>query len=53
MLRSLLSGVLGGRRGGMSTTRAPRTTRGAAGGSSTDAAIGRGVRGLLGRFGRR
>ena len=52
MIRSLLGRFMGG--GSRGRTTAPRggSTSGA-GGSSTDAAIGRGVRGLFSRFTRR
>lgn len=49
MLQSIVSRFVGGRRG---TAPVGRTTR-PAGGSATDAAVGRGVRGLLSRFTRR
>ncbi|WP_300462336.1 hypothetical protein [uncultured Nocardioides sp.] len=49
MLRSLLSNVMGGRRGGRTAGVGARP----AGGTSTDAAVGRGVRGLLSRLTRR
>ena len=57
MIGSILSRVLGRGRGGASTGGARPTTGagmgGTRGGSSTDAAIGKGVRGVLSRFTRR
>lgn len=53
MLQSIVSRFVGGRRGAAPVGGTTRPAAGTAGSTARDAAIGRGVRGLLGRFARR